>query len=257
MQGFPCDFTLKQFWHRRMPRNGAYKKGPTNVHTKWTDKTWKLKSVIFSRYSKRSVCLSIRQNPTWLTTSISPPFHSHNLVVKFSFLACRSHQALPTLRLPFPNKTQEKNNKFMVLLYLRRETRRIDQSEGRYGEDAKEGTAHIVALFAWCDGSVILWVTGSTLFTRLLDSWMIVWVLSFLFMSDSLFDSLLGWLSAHIQAMGLWICFFGICLVRAKRTQHFQKKSVSSQAIMHLLFITGGKQRQHMSYKHTFQVLYP
>ena len=31
---------------------------------------------------------------------------------------------------------------------LRRETRKVDRSEGRQGEDAKEGAAHIVALLA-------------------------------------------------------------------------------------------------------------
>ena len=37
---------------------------------------------------------------------------------------------------------------YMVKMYLRRETRKVDQSEGKQGEDAKEGTSHILALLA-------------------------------------------------------------------------------------------------------------
>ena len=36
----------------------------------------------------------------------------------------------------------------MVKMYLRRETRKVDQSEGKQGEGAKEGAAHILALLA-------------------------------------------------------------------------------------------------------------
>ena len=34
--------------------------------------------------------------------------------------------------------------------YLRRETRKVDQSEGGQGEDSQEGAVDIVALFARC-----------------------------------------------------------------------------------------------------------
>ena len=97
-------------------------------------------------------------------------------------------------------------------IYLRRETQKVDQSERRQREDTKEGAAHIVALLAWCGCWFILWVTESTLFTRLLDSWLIAWVLSLLFIPNSLFDCLLGWLSAHIQAVGLWSFLFYMSL---------------------------------------------
>ena len=36
----------------------------------------------------------------------------------------------------------------MVKMYLRRETRKVDQSEEKQGEGAKEGAAHILALLA-------------------------------------------------------------------------------------------------------------
>ena len=129
--------------------------------------------------------------------------------------------------------------------HLRRETQKVHQSEGRQGEDAKEGAAHIVALFAWCGCWFILSVTESTLCTRLLDT---------------LVDCLLGWLSAHIQAMGLWL-FHVISMLhvftsmRAKRRQHFQKNWASSQAVMHLSFIRRQKQRQRRSDKQTCKTI--
>ena len=62
-----------------------------------------------------------------------------------------------------------RSSRLNVDSHLGRETRKVDQSEGRQGEDSQEGAVDIVALFARCGCWFILWVTESTLFSRLLD----------------------------------------------------------------------------------------
>ena len=133
---------------------------------------------------------------------------------------------------------------FLEIWCLRRETRKVDQSEGKQGEDAKEGTAYILALLAWCCCWVSLWVTEFTLFPRLVAglidclvscSWKLtVWLLVWL--TDCTYSS-----------------YMSLQSVRARSGQHFYEISSSFEATMHLLFMRREKQRQHMSYKHTFQ----
>ena len=117
---------------------------------------------------------------------------------------------------------------FLEIWCLRRETRKVDQSEGKPGEDAKQGTAYILALLAWCCCWVITWMTEFTLFTRLLEG-LIDCLVS---CSWKLSVWLLVWLTDCTYSRDM-----SVQSVRARSGQHVHKISSSSEATMHLLFM--------------------
>ena len=117
---------------------------------------------------------------------------------------------------------------FLEIWCLRRETRKVDQSEGKPGEDAKQGTAYILALLAWCCCWVITWMTEFTLFTRLLEG-LIDCLVS---CSWKLSVWLLVWLTDCTYSRDM-----SVQSVRARSGQHVHKISSSFEATMHLLFM--------------------